>query len=463
MFQPKVYLERRTGLRKEIGSGLVFIPGNGDVPFNYPANTYTFRQDSSFLYFFGIDLQDLFGVIDLDNGNDWLFGNDITIDDVIWMGKQPTISEQAMKAGISKTGSLAEGEKMIREAKEKGRKIHFLPPYRGETIMMIARILGFAVSEVRANASADLIKGVVKLRMKKDDLEIAEIEKMVDVAYLMHTTGMKMAKPGVLEQTIAGTIEGIALANAGPVSFPVILTINGQTLHNHDHSNILKEGRMLVIDAGCESGLHYASDITRTVPVGGKFSQKQKEIYEVVLQANMAAIDAVKAGVPFRDIHLLAAGEISKGLAALGLMKGDPKEAAMKGAHSLFFPHGLGHPMGLDVHDLEGLGENFVGYDDDITRSREFGLAALRFGRRLQEGFVMTIEPGIYFIPDLIDTWKAEKKFSEFIDYDKVETYRDFGGIRIEDDVLVTATGSRVLGKPIPKTVQDIESVMKQK
>jgi Xaa-Pro aminopeptidase len=295
----------------------------------------------------------------------------------------------------------------------------------------------------------------------KDDLEIKEIEKMIDVAHLMHTTAMKMAKPGVVEQEIAGVIEGIALSHGGPVSFPVILSVNGQTLHNHYHGNTLTEGRMLVIDAGCESGLHYASDITRTVPVGGKFSQRQREIYEIVLKANMAAIAAVKTGVPFREIHLLAAAEIVTGLKVLGIMKGDVKEAVNKGAHTLFFPHGLGHPMGLDVHDLEGMGENLVGYDEEITRSKEFGLAFLRFGRKLQKNFVMTIEPGIYFIPELIDLWKKENKLAEYINYDKVETYKDFGGIRIEDDILVTENGARVLGKPIPKTVAEIEETMK--
>ncbi len=460
MFSAKVYSDRREKLRKELLSGLVFFPGNSDVPFNYPANIYPFRQDSSFLYFFGLDRSDVFGVMDLDDGNDYIFGNDVGIDDIIWMGKQSTIREQGQKVGVEKTALLKEIGVMIQAAKNKGRKIHFLPPYRSEIIILISGLLDIPITEVRANASLELIRGVVKLRMKKDVLELKEIEQMIDVAYKMHTTGMKMAKPGVVEREIAGTLEGIALANGGPVSFPIILTINGQTLHNHYHGNILSEGRMLVIDAGCESELHYASDITRTIPVGGKFSQRQKEIYEIVLNTNLAAIAAVKPGVIFRDIHLLAATEIAKGLINLGLMKGDPKDAVDKGAHTLFFPHGLGHPMGLDVHDLEGLGENHIGYDEEITRSKEFGLAFLRFGRRLQKDFVMTIEPGIYFIPDLIDNWKSENKLGEFIDYDKVETYRDFGGIRIEDDILVTDTGCRVLGTPIPKTIADVESMM---
>ena len=461
MFSAKVYLDRRAKLRKELASGLVFFPGNSNVPFNYPANIYPFRQDSSFLYFFGLDHSDLFGVMDLDDGNDYIFGNDVSIDDIIWMGKQSTIKEQGQKVGVEKTAPLKDLGGMINEAKKKGRKIHFLPPYRSEILILISGLLDIPITEVRENTSLELINGVIKLRMKKDELEVKEIEKMIDVAYKMHTTGMKMAKPGVVEREISGTLEGIAIANGGPVSFPIILTINGQTLHNHYHGNILEEGRMLVIDAGCESELHYASDITRTLPVGGKFSKRQREIYEIVLNANLAAIAAVKPGVIFRDIHLLAATEISKGLIKIGLMKGDPKEAVAKGAYTLFFPHGLGHPMGLDVHDLESVGENYIGYDEEISRSKEFGLAFLRFGRRLQENFVMTIEPGIYFIPDLIDIWKSENKLAEFINYAKVETYKDFGGIRIEDDILVTNTGYRVLGRPIPKTIAEVESMMK--
>ena len=461
MFPEEVYTRRRTRLHQELKGGLALFPGNTEVAFNYPANGYSFRQDSSFLYYFGLDHPDLAGVMDLDEGKDYLFGNDVDMDDIIWMGRQPTLKEQGLKAGITHTAPLKELDAMISAATAKGRKIHYLPPYRGETIIQLAGLLGIPNSGVKAGASVDLIKAVIKMRMEKDDLEIAEISRMVDVAYKMHTTAMKMAKPGVIEQEIAGTIEGIALAHEGPVSFPVILTINGQTLHNHYHGNVLKEGRMLVIDAGCESALHYASDITRTVPVGGKFSQRQKEIYEIVLKANMAATEAVKPGVPFRDVHLIAAREVAAGLKNVGLIHGDVDEAVNKGVHTLFFPHGLGHPLGLDVHDLEGMGENHVGYDDEVIRSREFGLGFLRFGRKLKKGFVMTIEPGIYFIPELIDLWRSENRHSAFIDYDKVETYKDFGGIRIEDDVVVTDKGYKVLGKPIPKTVKDIESVMK--
>ncbi len=460
MFPATVYSDRRKKLRAQLSGGLILFLGNQEVPFNYPANTYSFRQDSNFSYFFGLDHPDLAGIIDLDEGKDIIFGNDVDIDDIIWMGVQPTIKSQAANAGVEETAPLNGLSELIKKAHSFGRKIHYVPPYRGESIIWLSDLLGIHHLELKANASEPLIKAIINLRMKKDPIEVAEIEKMVDVAWQMHTTGMKMAKPGVVEREIAGTLEGIALSQCGPVSFPVILSINGQTLHNHYHGNTLVEGRMLVMDAGCENELHYSSDITRTVPVGGKFNVRQKGIYDVVLNANLSAIAAVKPGVPFKEIHMLAATEIAKGLINLGIMKGNPEEAALKGAHSLFFPHGLGHPLGLDVHDLEGLGENYIGYDEEVQRSKEFGLAFLRFGRKLQEGFVMTIEPGIYFIPELIDIWKFENKLAEFINYDVVESYKDFGGIRIEDDVLVTSDGCRVLGKPIPKTVAEIEKVM---
>ncbi|MCK9204258.1 MAG: aminopeptidase P family protein [Bacteroidales bacterium] len=461
MFSSDVYIERRKKLRPGLPGGIVLFIGNQEVPFNYPANTYAFRQDSNFSYFFGLDHPDLVGLIDLDHDQEWIFGNDIDIDDIIWMGKQPTIKDQAALVGIVHSAPLKELKEVIRTACNQGRPIHFAPPYRGETILWLSDLLGIHHLEVGKRVSEPLVKNIIRLRMKKEAREISEIEKMVDVAYQMHTTAMKMAKPGIVEQEISGIIEGIAIAFGGAVSFPVILSINGQTLHNHNHGNTLKEGRMLVTDAGCENNFHYSSDITRTVPVGGVFNARQKGIYEVVLAANLKGIEAMKPGVPFRDVHLLAATEIARGLTALGIMKGNPEEAAAKGAHTLFFPHGLGHPLGLDVHDLEGMDENLVGYDNETIRSKEFGFSSLRFGRKLQEGFVMTIEPGIYFIPELINIWKRENKFAEFINYPVVEAYRDFGGIRIEDDVLVTADNHRVLGRPIPKTIQEIEEIMK--
>lgn len=460
MFPANVYTERRNRLMKEVSEGVALFLGNQEVSMNYPANTYSFRQDSNFSYFFGLDHPDLAGVIDFETKNVILFGNDVDIDDIIWMGKQPTMAAQAALAGVKEVHPREALAGYLNGERTKGRTIHYLPPYRGETYISLHFLLDIPVADIKKSASAELIRGVVNLRMVKDELEIAEIERMVDVAYEMHTTAMKMARPGVVEREIAGAMEGIALSKAHGVSFPIILTINGQTLHNHYHGNVLQTGRMLVSDAGAESELLYSSDITRTMPVGGKFDARQKMIYEIVLDANMKAIAAAKPGVPFKEIHLLAAMAVTDGLKAAGFMKGDTKEAVLQGAHTLFFPHGLGHPMGMDVHDLEGLGENVVGYDEEVQRSKEFGLAFLRFGRKLREGYVMTIEPGIYFIPDLIDLWKAENKHANFINYDKVEEFRDFGGIRIEDDILITATGCRVLGKPIPKTVGEIESMM---
>lgn len=463
MFAPGTYAGRREALRREIKSGIAVFPGNTEAAFNYPANTYHFRQDSTFSYFFGLNQPDLAGIIDFDNGVDLLFGNDVDMDDIIWMGPQPSMADRGKLVGIDHTAPLAGFGDTIAEALKEGRKVHFLPPYRGETKIQLWSLLGIPVSELKAAASVELIKAVVKLRSIKSAEEVAEIEKMVDVAYQMHTTAMKMAHPGIVEQEIAGTIEGIALANAGPVSFPVILSINGQTLHNHYHGNTLSEGRMMVVDAGCESEESlYSSDITRTVPVGGKFNERQRGIYEIVLNANLKAIAAIKPGIPYREVHLLAARTIADGLKSLGLMKGDTVAAVEAGAHALFFPHGLGHMMGMDVHDMENLGENYVGYDEEITRASQFGTAFLRLGRRLEPGFVLTVEPGIYFIPALIEQWKTEGKFTEFINYEKVETYKDFGGIRIEDDVLVTETGNRVLGRPIPKTVAEIEAIMKK-
>jgi Xaa-Pro aminopeptidase len=431
-----------------------------EAAFNYPANTYHFRQDSHFLYFFGIDLPGFAAVIDFDNDQEYIFGNDFDIDDIIWMGPQPKVAELAEQVGITNTSPMSELQNLIAKALKDSRHIHFLPPYRGETDIQLAQLLNTSVFDIRKKASVQLIKAVVKLKEIKDKYEIAEIEKAVDIAYEMHTTAMKMAKPGVIEQKIAGTIEGISLALGGPASFPIILSMNVQTLHNHYHGNVLEEGRMMVTDAGAETQLHYASDITRTVPVGGKFSKRQADIYQVVLDANINSIESIKPGIKYRDVHFLAAKTIVEGLKNIGLMKGDTEAAVKAGAHTLFLPHGLGHMMGMDVHDMEGLGENYVGYDDQTIRSKEFGTAYLRLGKELKPGFVLTVEPGIYFIPELIDQFKAEGKFTDFINYEIVETYKDFGGVRIEDDVLVTESGYRVLGKPIPKTIEEVERTM---
>lgn len=460
MFPKEIYTDRRNRLREEFGSGLLLFLGNNESAMNYPANGYHFRQDSNFLYFFGLDHPDLAGVLDVDNDKDYIFGNDVTMDDIIWMGPQPSMAERAEKVGMQNTMPFDKLAEFLNDAINSGRKIHFPPPYRGEHRILLKDLLGFTTSRVDNYVSVELIKAIVKLRSIKDEYEIAEIEKAVDIAYEMHTTAMKMAQPGVIEREIAGRIEGISLSKGGPVSFPIILSIHGETLHNHYHGNTLEKGRMMVTDAGAETTMHYASDITRSVPVGGKFDPRQKEIYEIVLKANQEAIKGCKPGITYKEVHLQACRIIASGLHELGIMKGDIGQAVKDGAHALFMPHGLGHMMGLDVHDMEGLGENYVGYDENTRRSEQFGTAFLRLGRELQSGFVLTVEPGCYFIPALINQWRKEGKFEEYLNYDKIETYKDFGGIRIEDDVLITDIGYKILGKPIPKTVTDIEDII---
>jgi Xaa-Pro aminopeptidase len=460
MFNPQIYTERRNALRKLMPSGIILLPGNSESSMNYPENTYSFRQDSNFSYFFGLENPDFAGIIDVDNGIDYIFGNDFGIADIIWMGPQPKVVDLAIKAAVKNTAPLGELAVFVNNAIQKQRPVHIVPTYRGETTLQVAGLLGINPLRIRDYVSMPLIESIIKLRSIKSDLEVAEIEKAVDIAWLMFTTGMRMAYPGKREQEITGVMEGISVSHGRPVSFPIILSTNGQILHNHHHEGILQEGRMMVMDAGTETALLYASDITRTVPVGGKFSQKQREIYEIVLNANLNGIAATNPGTFYSDCHKVAAETIASGLKDLGLMKGNVKEAVAAGAHALFFPHGLGHMLGLDVHDMEGLGQIHVGYDKEIQPSKQFGTAYLRLGRRLQPGFVITNEPGIYFIPELIDMWKAEKKYPEFLSYDKIEEYRNFGGIRIEDDILVTADGHRVLGKPIPKTVAEVEATM---
>lgn len=459
MFDPSIYTQRRDRLKDQLQSGLIIFLGNEESPMNYPANPYHFRQDSSYLYFFGLDFPSLAGVIDVDENRDIIFGNDVDIEDIIWMGFQPSMKERAEKVGVKETFPLDKLEETVQKAAQQGKKVHFFPPYRPETELKLNRLLGISPDEVKKNASVELIKAVVAQRSVKIKEEVEEIEKAHAVTYEMHTTAMKMAKPGIYERDIAGRIEGIALSLGSSVSFPIILTINGQILHNHYHGNMLEEGRLLVNDSGAESLLHYAADITRTIPVSGKFSQKQREIYEIVLSSQEVAIQSIRPDIKNRDIHLKTAKVIAEGLKGLEIMKGDTDEAVQEGAHALFFPHGLGHQMGLDVHDMEDLGEDYVGYDEKTKRSDQFGIAYLRLAKELQPGYVVTVEPGIYFIPALIDKWKGEKKFTQFINYDKVEEYRDFGGVRIEDNVLVTEDGHRVIGKPIPKTPEDIEKI----
>jgi Xaa-Pro aminopeptidase len=462
MFKKDVYIERRNKLKDRLKGGLVLFLGNKEAAFNYPDNTYHFRQDSSFLYFFGLDLPNLAGLIDLDSGKEYLFGNDFTIDDIIWMGPQPKIKELATDIGVENTEPLDKLKNYLLNAKNQDRNIHVLPFYRGDSIIQFSNLLEINHSEVEDYISSELIKTVVDLRSIKDKYEVEELIKAAAIGYKMHTTAMKMAKPGIYEQEIAGTVEGIALAHGSMLSFPIILSQNGETLHNHYHGNMLQEGRLMLTDTGAETNMHYASDNTRTVPVGGKFSQKQKDIYNIVLAALDHSITLIKPGVAYRDIHLASAKVIAEGLTKLGIMKGNPEDAVREGAHAIFMPHGLGHMMGLDVHDMEGLGEDNVGYDSEFKRATQFGLKGLRLGRRLQEGFVLTTEPGIYFIPDLVKKWKAENINADFINFDKVlNEYADFGGIRLEDDILVTETGCQMIGKRIPITPDEVEETMK--
>jgi Xaa-Pro aminopeptidase len=458
MFDKQVYIDRRNQLKKNFKSGLILILGNDESPMNYSGNTYAYRQDSTFLYYFGLDIPNMVGIIDIDENKEILFGYEYSLEDVVWMGPQPKLSELAEQIGIQSSDSIDKLKKYLKAKMSKEIKIHFLPTYRGEQTLKLADLLDENPFRLKSKVSKKLIEAVVAQRSVKGEEEVAEIEYAMEIAYQMHTAATRMAKPGIIERDIAGTIEGIALSLGAGLSFPAIVSKNGQTLHNHYHGNVLKEGDLLVCDAGAESLLHYASDITRTIPVGGQFSYQQKEIYEIVLTAQKNAINMIKPGVKHVDVHLTAAKIIAAGLSQLGIMKGDLNAAVKAGAHALFFPHGLGHMMGLDVHDMENLGEAYVGYDDKTKRSDQFGLAYLRLAKELQPGFVFTCEPGIYFIPELIDQWKAKKKFKNFINYDKVEEYRNFGGIRIEDDILVTQNGYKVLGRPIPKEADDVEA-----
>ncbi len=458
MFDKQVYVDRRAELKKKFKNGLILFIGNDEAAMNYADNTYAFRQDSTFLYYFGLDIPNMAGIIDIDQNEEILFGYEYSIEDIVWTGPQPKLAELAELVGVSQTFTIDNLKKYLKSKINKKVKIHFLPTYRGDQTLKLAELLDENPYRLKSKISKKLIEAVVAQRSIKGEEEVAEIEYALEIAYQMHTTAMRMAKPGVIERDIAGAIEGIAVSVGSGVSFPSIVSKNGQTLHNHYHGNVLKEGDLLVCDAGAESLLHYASDITRTSPVGGRFSNKQRDIYEIVLTAQKNAINMIKPGVKHIDVHLTAAKIIAAGLSQIGLMKGDLNAAVKAGAHALFFPHGLGHMMGLDVHDMENLGEAYVGYDEKTKRSDQFGLAYLRLAKELQPGFVFTCEPGIYFIPELIDQWKAKKKFKNFINYDKVEEYRDFGGIRIEDNILVTQNGYKVLGRPIPKEADDVEA-----
>lgn len=461
MFQKTTYQQRRNRLKSQVRSGIILLLGNDESPMNYPDNTYHFRQDSSFIYFFGIDFPGLIGIIDIDNGTETIYGNDYTIDDIVWMGSQPTIRERAMLSGVENTGTIAQAEASIKKAQAQNRTIHFLPPYRGEHKLLLLDWCAVNPKEAHQKASLVLIKAIVEQRNKKTAEELAEIDRATILTADMHLMGMRTARPGMTEAEVMAAVNQVALSAGGNLSFPIIATVNGQTLHNHYYGNKLNEGRMFLLDAGAEIASYYAGDLSSTFPVGPKFTPVQREIYTLSLLAHEHAVSRLKPGVNFKDIHLSACKVIAEGMKELGFMKGNSDDAVQQGAHAMFFPCGLGHMMGLDIHDMEGLGEVYVGYDGQ-PKSTLFGLKSLRLARILEPGFVFTIEPGIYFIPELIDKWRGEKKFTEFLNYDKIETYKDFGGCRNEENYLITETGAKLLGKPLPKTADAVEMERQQ-
>ena len=458
MFSKEIYIRRRNQLKKDVGNGVLLFLGNNESPMNYADNTFHFRQDSTFLYFFGISHPNLAAIIDCESGEEIIYGDDYTIDDIVWMGKQPTIADRFTSCGVQKTKTFTTLADDLQGHKLANRKTHYLPPYRPENKVKLLELLAILPSQQQEQSSLEFVKAVIAQRNYKSTEDVAEIEKAVDITADMHTAAMKMTRPGMRESEVAAEMERIALAAGGNISFPVIATINGQTLHNHYHGNTIKSGQLFLLDCGAETAMGYAGDMSSTFPVDKKFSTRQKEIYQVALDSHEAAIGMLKPGVPFKEVYYESCRTILRGLGDLGFFKGDVDEAIAEGVHAMFFPCGLGHMMGLDVHDMEDLGEQYVGYDNE-AKSTQFGIKSLRLGRKLEPGFVLTIEPGIYFIPDLIDKWRAEKKFTDFLNYDKLEAYKDFGGCRNEEDFLITKDGARLLGKPIPKTVEDVEAM----
>ncbi len=461
MFSKQTYIARRAALRDMVGQGVILICGNSESPMNYPSNTFHFRQDSDFLYYFGLDRADLTAVIDVDNNQEYIFGDDYSITSTVWMGNLPTIAEQAAEVGVAQSGNDQQMANFLKSALLAGRKVHFTPQYRGENKIKYGTILGVEPARMNDYASELLIRSIVSQRIVKSPEEIEELNRACNIGYEMHTAAMRACGVGKSERYVAGVVEGKALELGHGVSFHCIVTQRGHILHNHNHDGILEDGRMLLVDAGGTTTMDYCSDFTRTMPVNGKFTTVQRDIYQVVQSAFELGINMVKPDIYFKDVHLASAKRVAEGLINLGFMKGNVDDAVASGAHAMFFPTGLGHNIGLDVHDMEGLGEKYVGYDNTIERSTQFGLASLRMGRQLREGYVMTVEPGCYFIPILVDKWQKEGINSEFINFDKVRQFMDFGGVRIEDCVLVTADGHRVLGdKRTPFTVEDVEAEM---
>ena len=464
MFSKDTYVRRRSELKKLVKSGLIVLFGNNEAPKNYPNNAYfPFRQDSSFIYYFGQHRDGLVGVIDIDNDREILIGNDIDIEDIVWYGSVDCVSDLAAQVGVNATAPMNELKSICDKASEKGQKIHFLPPYRYDTKIQIMDLLGIHPNEQKAAASMDLIMAVVKMRSTKEPQEIEAIERACDVGYMMHTTAQRLIKPGITERYIGGQVDGIANSLANGNSFATIFSQHGEIMHGNPSGAKLEAGRLALCDAGCELD-DYCSDHTRTMPVSGKYSQRQLEIYSIVEACHDYALEVAKPGVKYMDVHFAVCRLMTDKLKELGLMKGDTEEAVRAGAHAMFLPHGLGHMMGMDVHDMEGLDQRYVGFDAETRPNLEqFGTNCLRMGRRLEEGFVVTDEPGIYFIPALIDDWRASGHCAEFLNFDKLETYKDFGGIRIEDDILITKDGCRFLGQNrIQYHPKDVEEFMAQ-
>ena len=461
LFSKNTYVERRARLRQLVGHGLIVLMGNHESPLTYPSNTYKFRQDSSFLYFFGQHRDGLVGVIDADSGAETLLGDEIDIDDIVWYGEVTSVVQMAEECGVAHTAPMAALTEMVAQAQKAGRKVHFLPPYRHETMIRLHDLLDIHPSQQRDAASQELIQAVIQLRLVKSAEEIEELERAAAIGYEMHTTAMRLCRPGVTEAYIGGVLDGIAASHGSMVSFQSIVSMHGEILHGYPSARPLEAGRLLLCDAGAETREHYCSDHTRTTPISGTFTQRQKDIYNIVVDCHDLALTHARPGVRWWDVHYDVCRLMTNRLKDLGLMKGDTEAAVQAGAHALFLPHGLGHAMGMDVHDMEGLGQTFVGYDEETRPSTQFGTASLRFARRLEEGHVVTDEPGIYFIPALIDLWRKEGTNAEFLCFDEIEKYKDFGGIRIEDDVLITKDGCRFLGeKRIPYHVDEVEAFL---
>ncbi len=460
MFEKKVYLQRRAALKSKLNSGILLFLGNEESPMNYKDNTYHFRQDSTFLYYFGISEPSLAAMINLDEDETILFGNEMGIDDIVWMGRQKTLAEKSEDSGLTKVLPLDQLDSYLNQYQAKKQAVHFLPPYRPENKIKLSAWFNIPIGELKERASLSFIKAVVAKRSVKSAEEIVELDRAASISADIHLMVMQQAKPGMYERDLAAKIQGAALASGGDLAYPVILTVRGEILHNHYHGNQLEEGQLVLNDSGVETALGYAGDLTRTFPVGKKFSTEQKDVYDIVLNAYTHAKNLLAPGVRYLDVHLASCKMLAQGLKDIGLMKGNIDDAVQAGAHAMFFQCGTGHMMGLDVHDMEDLGEQYVGYTDDLVKNTtQFGLKSLRLGKALEAGYVLTVEPGVYIIPELIDRWKAANQFTEFINYDKLEQFRNFSGIRVEDDFLVTENGSRMLGKHLALTTEEIESI----